>query len=75
MVYSAMVDSTIVTIRLPRSFLERADALIPAISADDAFAVSRMSRSVALRLAVLRGLETLEAAAAHRIPKKRTKSG
>ena len=56
-----MADSSIVTLRLPKSLLQRADALIPALrSNSDIFVVGRLSRSVVLRLAVLRGLETME---------------
>jgi hypothetical protein len=56
-----MADSSIVTLRLPKSLLQRADALIPALrSNSDIFVVGRLSRSVVLRLAVLRGLEAME---------------
>jgi hypothetical protein len=57
-----MADSSIVTLRLPKSLLQRADALIPALRTNsDIFVVGRLSRSVVLRLAVLRGLEAMEA--------------
>jgi hypothetical protein len=57
-----MADSSIVTLRLPKSLLQRADALMPALrSNSDIFVVGRLSRSVVLRLAVLRGLEAMEA--------------
>jgi hypothetical protein len=56
-----MADSSIVTLRLPKSLLQRADALIPALrSNSDIFVVGRLSRSVVLRLAVLKGLESME---------------
>ena len=56
-----MADSSIVTLRLPKSLLQRADALIPTLrSNSDIFVVGRLSRSVVLRLAVLRGLEAME---------------
>lgn len=56
-----MADSSIVTLRLPKSLLARADALIPRLRDNsDIFVVGRLSRSVVLRLAVLRGLETME---------------
>jgi hypothetical protein len=56
-----MADSSIVTLRLPKSLLQRADALIPTLRANsEIFVVGRLSRSVVLRLAVLRGLETME---------------
>jgi hypothetical protein len=58
-----MADSSIVTLRLPKSLLQRADALIPTLrSNSDIFVVGRLSRSVVLRLAVLRGLEAMESA-------------
>lgn len=76
-----MADSSIVTLRLPKSLLQRADSLIPALrSNSDIFVVGRLSRSVVLRLAVLRGLEAMEADAPTRttaskvaVPKKRAK--
>jgi hypothetical protein len=56
-----MADSTIVTLRLPKSLVERADELIPRLRDDDQMmVVGRVSRSIVLRLAVLRGLEVLE---------------
>jgi hypothetical protein len=72
-----MADSSIVTLRLPKSLLQRADALIPALrSNSDIFVVGRLSRSVVLRLAVLRGLETMESntpKATAKVAKKRGK--
>lgn len=75
-----MADSSIVTLRLPKLLLQRADSLIPALrNNSDIFVVGRLSRSVVLRLAVLRGLEAMEAdtpirATAARAPaKKRAK--
>jgi hypothetical protein len=57
-----MADSSIVTLRLPKALLQRADALIPKLrERSDIFVVGRLSRSVVLRLAVLRGLEAMEA--------------
>jgi len=56
-----MADSSIVTLRLPKALLQRADALIPTLRSNgDIFVVGRLSRSVVLRLAVLRGLEAME---------------
>ena len=71
-----MADSSIVTLRLPKSLLARADALIPRMRENsEIFVVGRLSRSVVLRLAVLRGLEAMEAgqprAAAAKPAKKR----
>ena len=72
-----MADSSIVTLRLPKSLLQRADALIPTLrSNSDIFVVGRLSRSVVLRLAVLRGLEAMETTApkpAAKPAKKRAK--
>jgi hypothetical protein len=57
-----MSDSSIVTLRLPKSLLVRSDALVPRLKENsEIFVVGRLSRSVVLRLAVLRGLEVLEA--------------
>lgn len=56
-----MSDSAIVTLRLPKALVERADALIPRVREDaEMLVVGRVSRSIVLRLAVLRGLESLE---------------
>lgn len=56
-----MADSSIVTLRLPKALLARADALVPRLRENnDLFVVGRLSRSVVLRLAVLRGLDALE---------------
>jgi predicted transcriptional regulator len=56
-----MADSTIVTLRLPKSLVERADALIEQLREDDQMVVvGRVSRSIVLRLAVLKGLNELE---------------
>ena len=57
-----MSDTTILTLRLPKSFVDRADALIDRLAEDEeALLLGRVSRSIVLRLAVLRGLEVLEA--------------
>jgi hypothetical protein len=65
-----MADSSIVTLRLPKSLLQRADALIPTLRANsEIFVVGRLSRSVVLRLAVLRGLEAMESSMAKVPPK------
>lgn len=56
-----MADTLITTLRLPRSLAERADALIDLLSDDEeTLLLGRASRSIVLRLAVLRGLELLE---------------
>ena len=71
-----MADSSIVTLRLPKSLLQRADALIPTLRSNgDIFVVGRLSRSVVLRLAVLRGLEAMESSAPKPAPKASKKRG
>lgn len=62
-----MADTIITTLRLPKSLVDRADALIDRLADDEeALLVGRVSRSIVLRLAVLRGLEQLEAQADQR---------
>jgi hypothetical protein len=62
-----MSDTTIITLRLPQSFVDRADALIADLAVDEeSLLLGRVSRSIVLRLAVLRGLEALEAQVASR---------
>ena len=62
-----MSDTTIITLRLPQSFVDRADTLIADLAVDEeSLLLGRVSRSIVLRLAVLRGLETLEAQVASR---------
>jgi hypothetical protein len=56
-----MSDATIITLRLPKSLVDRADTLIDQLAEDEeALLLGRVSRSIVLRLAVLRGLEALE---------------
>lgn len=56
-----MSDSSIVTLRLPQTLLDRADRLIERLARDEeAVLLGRVSRSIVLRLALLRGLEQLE---------------
>ena len=74
----AMADTIITTLRLPKSLVDRADALIDRLADDEeALLVGRVSRSIVLRLAVRRGLEQLEAQAdERRAPRgKRTAKG
>jgi hypothetical protein len=62
-----MSDATIITLRLPKSFVDRADGLIAQLAEDEeALLLGRVSRSIVLRLAVLRGLEALEGQVASR---------
>lgn len=55
-------EEDVVTVRLPRELLRRADKLIPRLKADDAFNPFglRVSRSAILRAALVRGLAALE---------------
>lgn len=56
-----MSESSIITLRLPQALLDRADQLIDRLSRDEeAVLLGRVSRSIVLRLALLRGLEQLE---------------
>lgn len=66
---SSMSDNaSIITLRLPQSLLDRADALLERLAREEeAVLLGRVSRSIVLRLAVLRGLESLEAE--HGMPK------
>jgi hypothetical protein len=62
-----MSDATIITLRLPKSLVDRADSLIDELAEDEeALLLGRVSRSIVLRLAVLRGLESLEGQVASR---------
>ena len=75
-----MSDSSIVTLRLPQTLIDRADALIESLAREEeAVLLGRVSRSIVLRLAVLRGLEQLEAQQKQRSsaakPAKPTKAG
>jgi hypothetical protein len=55
-----MTDTSIVTIRVPRALLKRADALVPSVRDGDVVVIGRLSRSVILRLALVRGLQVME---------------
>ena len=56
-----MAATTIVTLRIPQSFVDRSEALIDALARDEeAVMLGRVSRSIVMRLAILRGLEVLE---------------
>lgn len=64
-----MSDSTIVTLRLPQSLVDRADSLMAHLQGDEQMLMmGRLSRSVVLRLAVLKGLELLEQQVASNSP-------
>lgn len=55
-----------ITFRLPSELLDRADAMVEVLAAEPEFQAYRMSRGVVLRLALHRGLESLEAEFARR---------
>jgi len=56
----AMRTEAVVPVRLSQEVLDRADALIEKVESLPEFAVTRVTRSAVLRLAILRGLELLE---------------
>ena len=58
-----MANDTQVAIRLPRDAVTRAGKLAKALAGRPAFAAWRMTPSAVLRLAILRGLDQLEAEA------------
>ena len=51
----------VVGLRFEREVLKRADALIPKLKKGELAPVGTVSRNMVLRLAVLRGLDALEA--------------
>jgi hypothetical protein len=53
-------EQDLVTLRLPTRFLERAEELIPQMQQRAEFSAHRLSRSSVLRIAMLRGLQSLE---------------
>jgi hypothetical protein len=54
-------DDEVVNVRVPREWLARADALVSVLEGiEQVRAYARPSRSMVLRLAVLRGIEALE---------------
>jgi hypothetical protein len=65
-----MADTNIITIRLSPALLRRADALVPAMRDSDVGVIGRLSRSVVLRLALLRGLQVMEGDASKRPAKQ-----
>jgi hypothetical protein len=57
-----MSATSLITLRLPTSLVERADALLEQLTdSEESVLLGRASRSIVLRLAVLRGIENLEA--------------
>ncbi len=57
-----MSDEVVTSIRLPREILNRFEELIPAMQVDSetALVFGKVSRSVVIRMALLRGLKALE---------------
>ncbi len=49
-----------VALRLPASFIDRAEAIIPHLSQDPAAYLFRVSRAAVLRMAVQKGLQAME---------------
>lgn len=74
-----MSATSLITLRLPTSLVERADALLDKLTdaEDETVMLGRASRSIVLRLAVLRGLEQLEAkhASSAPAPAKKKRAG
>lgn len=56
-----MSRTSMITLRLPTSLVERVDALLDVLTdSEETVLLGRASRSIVLRLAVLRGIEQLE---------------
>lgn len=63
-----MASHTPLTVRVPQALVDRLDALVPLLAdAPELATAANVTRSDALRLCVLRGLEVLEAE--HETPK------
>ena len=55
-------DDVTITIRCPRDVKERIDALVPVLGArDELRAIGKVTQAATIRLALLRGVEALEA--------------
>jgi hypothetical protein len=52
-------SEVVVGLRLPREIVKEADALLPKLKRAEFRAVGRVSRSLVLRLAIIRGLQEL----------------
>ena len=64
----SMATQAPLTVRVPQALVDRIDALVPLLGdAPELATAANVTRSDALRLCVLRGLEVLEAA--HKAPK------
>jgi len=55
-----MNNEKLITVRLPADLLARVDELVPALQQVEDFSVMRLTRSAVIRLAILRGLASLE---------------
>jgi len=53
-------DDVLTTLRLPKEILERAEILVPELKRHPELALTRLSRSLVLRLALMEGIEALE---------------
>lgn len=60
-----------IALRLPADALERAEALVPKLAKLPALAAVRVTRSAVLRMAILRGLDALEAETERARPPRR----
>jgi hypothetical protein len=64
-----MSGTALITLRLPTSLVARADALLDSLAeSEETVLLGRPSRSIVLRLAVLRGIEQLEQQVQARTP-------
>lgn len=61
MAKKAGADAMVVGLRFEKDLLKRADSLIPKLKRGELAAVGSVSRNMVLRLAVIRGLDALEA--------------
>ena len=66
---STVTEETLTSLRLPKPLLDRAEALVAKLKKKPEFAVQRITRSTVIRLALMRGLDALEAE--HRLQRKR----
>ena len=71
---STVDDETLTSLRLPTSLLDRAAALVDDLKQQPQFSVQRVSRSTVIRLALLLGLDALEAELAPPKAKKKKRA-
>ena len=60
MVRTRAAEPTQIALRVSSDVVERADTLVAIVSRDPRLAIGRVTRSSLLKLALLRGLESLE---------------